>query len=227
MSRRRAVKTLALGGAAIAGAGLADRVLPVRDVLADQTTWTGERRALGLEGGGSLILGPRSAANLRSDAGATRIDLLAGDLFVTLDATRQRPLHVTLGDWSLEPTGGRLSLHRHGQTRSMVGLDAPVRAFAGGRRFTVEAAQTLAFEDGALSQRPIDRDTEVAWTRGHLILRAGHLAALVRALQPYFVGLIRISPSAAAIPVAGLFDLSNPRGTLSALAEGFPSPSGP
>ena len=222
MTRRGAVKALALGGAAAAGLGLADRVLPVRDVLADHTTWTGERRVLSLAGGGSLMLGPRSAANLRGDALSDRIELLAGDLFVTLDAARPRPVQVTVGDWGLEPTGGRLSLHRHGSSLAMVGLDAPVLASVGGRRFTVEAAQTLSFEDGALSQTRIDSEAEAAWTRGLLILRDGHLAGVVRALQPYCVGLIRISPAAAAVRVAGVFDLSDPRGTLVALAEGFP-----
>lgn len=222
MSRRRVVKALALGGAAITATGLADRVLPVREILADQATWTGERRVLTLADGVTLILGPRAAANLHSEAQADRVELLAGDLFVTLEAGRQRPVHITLGDWRLEPSAGRVSLHRHGPSLSMVGLDAPVRAAVGGRRFTVEAAEALSFEDGALSQRPIDRDVEAAWTRGLLILRDGHLAGVVRALQPYFVGLIRISPAAAAVRVAGVFDLSDPRGTLGTLADGFP-----
>ena len=222
MSRRRVVKTLALGGAATAAIGLADRVLPVRDLLADQGTWTGERRVLTLAEGVTLILGPRAAANLHSEAQADHVELLAGDLFVTVEADRRRPVHITLGDWLLEPSPGRVSLHQDGPSLSMVGLDAPVRAAVGGRRFTVEAAQALSFEDGALSQRRIDGDVEAAWTRGLLILRDGHLAGVVRALQPYFVGLIRISPAAASVRVAGVFDLSDPRGTLATLAEGFP-----
>ncbi|MCJ2134990.1 DUF4880 domain-containing protein [Methylobacterium sp. J-026] len=219
MSRRRFVKTVALGGAAVAGAGLADRVRPLGDLLADQTTWTGERRALDLAGGGSLILGPRSAVNLGGNAGTDRIDLLTGDLFVTLDAARRRPLHVTMGDWLLEPTAGRLSLHRNGPSLAMVGLDAPVRATVGGRRLSVEATETLTFEDGALRQGRADVEVEAAWTRGLLILRDGHLAGVVRALQPYFVGLIRVSPAAAAVRVAGVFDVSDPHGTLDALTE--------
>lgn len=222
MSRRRVMKTLAFGGAAATALGLADRVRPVHEALAEQATWTGERRALTLAGGGSLILGPRSAANLSSDAQTDRIELLAGDLFVALEADGRRSVHITLGDWRLEPTAGRVSLHRDGASRAMVALDAPVRATIGGRRFTIEAAQTLSFEDGALSQRRADGEVAAAWTRGLLILRDGYLAGVVRALQPYFVGLIRISPAAAAIRVAGVFDLNDPRGTLVSLAEGFP-----
>lgn len=103
----------------------------------------------------------------------------------------------------------------------MVGLDAPVRATVGGRRFTVEAAQTLSVEERALHQGRVDVEAEAAWTKGLLILRDGHPAGVVRALQPYFVGLIRISP-AAAVRGAGVFELSDPRGTLVTLADSFP-----
>lgn len=223
MSRRRFIKTAAAGAATTGALVLVNRVYPLRDFLADHFTWTGQRETIALNGGGSLTLAPKTAVNVRHGEDKDCIELLSGEVFVKSVEGRSRPLDLVMRDWVLRPTSGRVALHNRDEMFSATTLDQPLDVdIANDTTKRLEAGQTLALEDGALSQYPADVTSEAAWADGLLIAKDRPLADVVTSIRPYFVGVIRVSSAAARIRVGGVFRLGEPRKTLTALAETLP-----
>lgn len=221
--RRRVLRTAMLGAAAMTSFAVGDRLVPLRTLLADHKTWTGEHKEIELPRGSVVILGPRSAVNLRSGIDRDRIELLAGSLLLKPGGMSSHAVDLALGDWLLKPSTGRVSLHDDDTQFSAAPLDAAMTAVIPGRApFEVDARQGLALENGSLVRRAVDVARETSWSTGFLVIEDGRLAALVQSLRPYFVGVIRISPAAAAMRIAGVFKLREPRDTLLALSETLP-----
>ena len=222
-SRRQMLKGATLGVVVVAGAAISDRLLPLRSMLADYRTWTGEEQEVALPDGGSMILGPRAAVNFRSDGHKDQIELLAGDLFIRSGNASQRRIDISMSDWFLTLPSGRVSLHYNGSQVAAVALDTSMMAtIAGGAPFEVHARQKLTLEGGLAVRRTANIAREESWSRGLLVLEDDSLDSLIEHLRPYFVGLIRVTPAANKLRIAGVFKLREPRNTLVALSEAFP-----
>lgn len=223
VNRRHVLKAATCGIALVTSTAVADQWIPLQTLLADFSTWTGKQREIALPDGGRMTLGPRAAANLQSDRTRDQIELLAGDLFITSGTSRNRYINIAMNDWFLTLPTGRASFHNHGAHISAVALNSKMTAtIAGGAPIEIDARHSLLIENGTVVRRAANITREESWSSGLLVVDDDSLDNLIRYLRPYFVGLIRATPAANKLRIAGVFRLLDPRNTLLALSENFP-----
>ncbi len=101
----------------VGAAGMVDRVTPLRGMMADQHTATGERRTIELADGSRLTLNARSAVDIQFSAGQRRVQLREGQLQVDVAADPQRPFVVATAQGQVKALGTRFMV-RQGRTKA-------------------------------------------------------------------------------------------------------------
>ncbi|GAB6843655.1 transmembrane sensor [Methylorubrum rhodinum] len=228
MARRQRLQTrrglltgmCALVGAGAVGGSLLDRFVPLGSVLADHVTLTAQHRTVQLVDGSEAVLSPRTAVNLRYEAGLRGLELLGGEILVRV-ASRASPFHVTLGALTLRTQAGVFVLEDRNHLVSVTGVQGAgeLAGVGGGGPQMVAAGDLLEFGDRRLRRLAADRDAATAWLEKLLVAKDRPLAAIVDKLRPYFPGVIRVDPAVSALRVTGVFSLKDPHGSLDALAE--------
>lgn len=169
---------------------------------------------------GGIVLGPRSAVKIDVNAEREEVCLLSRELFLETTTPRRLPLTLTAGHWTIRPSQGRVTVRHRDPVLSAVALDGGREIeFSNLPSLWLNAQKSLSLAGGRLIEADADVAREVAWSKGLLVMKDGHFAGVVRSLELYFVEIIRVSPSAAAIQTGGVFKLSEPHATLFALAE--------
>ncbi|WP_043447254.1 FecR family protein [Halotalea alkalilenta] len=229
LERARKRRMLLKGGAALAMLGVAgDGWSPPswQRLWADQRTGRAPR-ALSLPDGSRLMLGPRSAIDLRFDDRRRQVRLLDGAVMVETAADpRARPFEVISQDGALRPLGTRFWVTRwddDSKTRLDVEEGAvEVSARFGGERRVIEAGQGARFDAfGALSLEALDPQA-IAWTEGRIEAQNRRLDDFLRELARYQPGHLGCDADAAELRLTGSFPVSDPERVLEAIARALP-----
>ena len=219
----------AMGGLAVAAA-LAFALLPdaLLTLRADHSSATGEVVIVDLEDGSSLQLAPESAVTLAFDSSLRRVELLRGDAFFDVSAEQDRPFQVRAGAVDTVVLGTRfaVSLNRSGtqiaveegsvrveHSHHQVGSSISSSRLSPGDVLKVGP-------DGDLTERSISPSLVAPWRNERLVAQDQPLNELVDVLDRYFAGTIIIADrKLARAPLTGIYNLSDPKAALLAMAQ--------
>jgi Fe2+-dicitrate sensor, membrane component len=207
----------------VGAAGMVDRVTPLRGMMADQHTATGERRTIELADGSRLTLNARSAVDIQFSDGQRRVQLREGQLQVDVAADPQRPFVVATAQGQVKALGTRFMV-RQGADESLASVQQHSVQLdtLNGLQRRIDAGQAVSFTASQIDPQTSTARSQADWLEGRVELHDEPLSALVEALRPYQTGVLRISPEAARVRVFGVFSLDNTPQTLSTLAQTLP-----
>lgn len=222
-SRRQLLRGLAGLGVLGGGLWLTASSTPVRDLLADLRTGTGERRHFTLEDGSRLSLNAGSSVDLAFDSRQRLILLRHGELVIQVAPDPQRPLIVRSAQGEVRALGTRFLVSQEDHATRVVVLEHRVRASLVGQaewRELGEGEAALLAADGIHPLR--EQAARADWLNGRLSVTDEPLEAVIDSLRPYLPGYVRVEPRARNLRVQGVFPLDEPRRTLAALGETLP-----
>ncbi|AJY31508.1 FecR domain-containing protein [Burkholderia thailandensis] len=229
-ARRAAVKALAVllfaGGAAWAGRAHS----PWRAWGADVRTAVGERRAITLADGTTVILNTDTAIDVRFDDTTRRVRLRRGEIMVTSghDAARAaaRPLVIATAHGDVRPVGTRFSVRERGDATRVDVFDGAVRIAplrATGVAPLVAAGRRADFTRDALAGPPRAIEGGAgAWADGILVASNLRLADLLAEVDRYRPGRVRCDATVANLRVSGTYPLDDTDRILDTLRETLP-----
>jgi len=204
-------------------AGIANRMMPLRELLADQRTATGERRTLILEDGSRLSLDARTAVDIQFDQHQRRVLLREGAVQVDVAHDPRRPFIVDSQDGTLRALGTRFMVRKDDAgSLASVQQHSVLLTNRSGRQQHIEEGQAYAFTERSIDLQTPSWRSRADWVEGRIDMRDEPLGQLIEALRPYRAGFLRISPQAARIRVYGVFPLDDSERTLRSLAETLP-----
>lgn len=130
-----------LGGSALGlvlalgvGLGVANRYVPVRYLLADAYSATGEQRELTLPDATHVRLNSRSAIDVRFDGERRQVVLLAGEILVETAHGDPRPFVVSSADGDMRALGTRFLVRREEPGTRLTVLQSAVAARGNAQR---------------------------------------------------------------------------------------------
>ncbi len=226
--RRRAMRLLGLG-ALLAGSGYALRGTDAwRGATADYHSGTGEIRALTLPDGTRLTLSIGTAIDLRFDANARLVVLLAGEILVATapdPAATPRPFRVRGRHGTVQALGTRFTVREDDENARVAVFEGAVEIRPAG---APDAAIRLDAGQGSRFSRyradpptPVSEDA-ASWSRGVLVADAWRLDDFLAELGRYRPGLLRCDPAVADLRVSGVFPLHDTDRALHNLERGLP-----
>ena len=207
----------------LGAASVVDRVTPLRGLMADQHTATGERKTIQLADGSRLTLNARSAVDIQFSAGQRRVQLRAGELQVDVAADPLRPFVVATAQGQVQALGTRFMV-RQGPDESLASVQQHSVQLdtLNGLQRRINAGQAVSFSASQIDPQTSTARSQADWLEGRVELHDEPLSTLVEALRPYQAGVLRISPEAARVRVFGVFSLDDTPQTLSTLAQTLP-----
>lgn len=220
--RRRQFFRGALAVAATAGGSalLVDRMRPVGQLLADYSTATGERRRVVLADGVEALLNARSAMDVSLQAGLPQLQLLAGELIVSVTAGARHGVEVLAGAGRLRADAGRFLVSRQHAAMQAVALSGTAQVFAGdGPGVRLAEGQGVLVSAEGIRHLPGQAASRASWQNGMLSVNDAPLEDVVQALQAYYRGIIRVAPALRQQRVFGVFPLDDPEQALQVLAQ--------
>lgn len=223
LSRRRALKQLAVLLAAGSGAwGLKDTPL-VQDWQADYHSRIGEQRRLVLADNTQVQLNTDSAINVAFTQDARRLELLRGELLITRDKRVDGTvLSVETAQGRLEAALVQFSVRQHaGLTQVSVyqGLLAVNPAWQTRAPITLNAGEQATFSgQSVIARRPVGL-APPAWAQGMLVSQGQPLAAFLDELSRYRRGHLACDPGVAQLRVSGTFPLADTEKIIFAVAD--------
>lgn len=230
-TRRRGMLrgALAFGGIGLGTALVAQRFVPLQDMLADLRTGTGERRRFTLADGSTLLLNARSAADVRFADGQRQVRLREGELIADVRPDAQAPFTLRCDHGSVQalPAGGNNAtrfLLRQQDARSLVATlqgGVALTPDAGSRR-GVAPGESVWFGPSGIEAARVAAADAAAWQAGHVAVYDQPLGEVIAALRPYRRGFLRISPEAAALRVYGSYPLDDTDRALATIGETLP-----
>ncbi|OLF52702.1 FecR domain-containing protein [Pseudomonas chlororaphis] len=224
-SRRKVLQRALLGAGVALGAGalVSQRGVPLAELTADLRTTTGQRQSLTLPDGSELRLNAQSAANIDFDRQRRVLQLLDGELLLSLASDPSRPFFIHTAQARIQVGGKRLLLRERDGQGQAVALDGPLDIVRrGGERLQLPGGHEVAYDAFRFGPVRPSRSSATAWVEGLLELRDTPLSEVVEALRPYRRGVLRLDPAIAGLRVSGLFRLDNPQQILDSLARTLP-----
>ncbi|AKA23048.1 FecR domain-containing protein [Pseudomonas chlororaphis] len=224
-SRRKVLQRALLGAGVMLGAGalLSQHGWPMAELTADLRTGTGQRQSLTLPDGSQLRLNARSAANIDFDPQRRVVQLLEGEMLLSLARDPARPFFLQTAQVRVQASGSRLLLRERDGQGQATALDGPLDiAGHGGERLQLPGGHEVTYDAFHFGPVRPSRSSATAWVDGLLELRDTPLSEVVEALRPYRRGVLRLDPAIAGLRVSGLFRLDNPQQILDSLARTLP-----
>lgn len=228
-SRRRALQggVAALLVSATAG-WLVSRQVPLRSLVADLRTGTGERRRERLADGSEITLDARSAADILYGDSHRLVWLRQGALIADVAASADRsgaprPFVVRSAEGMVEALGTRFMVRQeNGRTLVHVMAHSVRLTTLSGTQRILQEGDTAYVGNTDITPADASLMAPAAWGEGLVQVRDQPLGAVVDALRPYTAGLIRVSPEAARLRVFGVFPLDRPEQVLQDLVDTQP-----
>lgn len=215
--RRRALKALLLLGVGSA-CGLALQVQnPLPPLLADYRSPLGQRRQAKLEDGSELHLNTASAADVRFDREQRLVQLLEGELQLTV-SREQRPFRVLTGHGLVQLSEGRFNL------RQLPGMSR-VAVFSGSAishgQALLAGQQAETQGQGWQASRALDANAG-AWVDGMLVAAHMRLDDFLAELGRYRRGQLNCDPAVAGLLLSGSYPLADSERILDLLEVSLP-----
>lgn len=220
--RRRVLRgALALGGVAVTAALVTERLTPLGQLMADLHTGTGERREFTLGDGLAVLLDARSAVDVRYVSGSPQLLHRAGAIVVKYVGAGTLGVHTKDGLVHLET--GQLMSRVHTDRTEVVAIEGGSTVVTPGEiaSFLLKVGEGVSFNPHKLEPLRGNALERTSWQQGMLAVDNWPLADVVKALQAYFPGFIRVAPSIADLQVFGVFRLEVD-GLLDTLAQTMP-----
>ncbi|MGJ7489356.1 DUF4880 domain-containing protein [Variovorax sp. ZT4R33] len=223
VQRRRVIRgALAVAGVGATAGFLTDRITPIGELMADLHTSTAQRQSFTLADGTDVLLDARSAADVLRRSDGMQLRLRSGALIVKPAASRLSVLSVDTPHCHVLSEGARVHCRVHASATEVVALDGLVQVqLVNGRSVRLRADEGISALSEALEQLPGRAADRAAWRDGMLAVRDWSLGEVIEALRAYHAGFIRVSESAAALRVFGIFRLDL-EDALAALAYTLP-----
>ncbi|UHC19950.1 DUF4880 domain-containing protein (plasmid) [Methylobacterium currus] len=217
--RRSVVAGLAaMLGFGAAGAVVANRFVPLGDLLADHVTRTGEQGSIRLADGSEVVLAPRTALDVDVAQGRRGMRLVEGEVILRV-AEHADPFRLEAGPLRLAAEAGSYMVERRAGALVATGLLGTGRlAFGAASDAPIGRGERVALEQGRPQRQTVDVADATAWLDGVVVATDRPVAAIVHALRPYFAGVIRLDPAVAEIRATGVFPLRRPHEALEVLA---------
>ncbi|OZI34053.1 iron dicitrate transport regulator FecR [Bordetella genomosp. 10] len=220
-------RRLLTGGGALAagiiGLGVVNELYPLKNLMADAATATGERRQYLLSDGSQILLDARTRVEL-DFAGPTRnVRLLEGAVTASVARDPGRPFYIHTEQGSVRSLGTRYMVRQQIRRSLVVVHEHEVEIVTNRQaRATVAAGAGARFDDMQIDTPRAELMADAAWETGWIAVRNRPLADIVAALRPYRSGLLRVSMAAGGLLVTGQFPLDDSDATLDTLARTVP-----
>jgi transmembrane sensor len=224
-SRRRFMKNISLGIAAIATPTIAYRAIPWEVWTANMQTAYGETRTLQLTNGTNIALSSHTAIDMSADQ--QQITLYRGEIWIdtaTSAASAKQALRIITAQASIRPLGTRFSVSQS-KTHSRLAVFADrvaVQHRSGAQAVISAGQQVLLNEQGIQAATPVDEAQAAAWRQGLYIAHEERLDTLLATLAQWRSGIIQVEPAIAALPISGAFPLHNTDAALALIARTLP-----
>lgn len=177
------------------------------ELMADERTGAGERRAFSPIAGVDVEMNSRSSVSTTD--GGKGLSLIAGEVYVAV-AGAAMPFRVAAGDgtvtaqaasFNVRATDGELCITCVGGTLAVTHTSGPIRIGAG--------EEVRYADDGRVDRSPADREAALAWRRGLLIFRGTPLSTAISQINRYFPGrLVLTDGTKGSRPVSGVFHVN-------------------
>jgi transmembrane sensor len=222
--RRRPLAALTTAAAAACIAVLAGPALIIK-LQADYLTGTAELQTFVLPDGTTVHLGPKSALRIAYGDSQREIDLLQGEAFFEVKHDTRRPFIVTAANLKTTDIGTAFDISLGKDGTHVAVQDGRVQLDTTDRQPPLSAqlgagdwAQVSA--TGEIQRGTIQPDDVASWTRGQLIVKDKPAADVIAELRPYYNGIVLLREGTLARqPLTGVYNLSNPIGAFSAIAQ--------
>ncbi len=170
----------------------------VAELNADHRTGVGERRQIDVDAGISIDMNTRtSLASLNQADGARRLELINGEIAVTMAQTavpRERPLVVVAGAGRVSATRATFNLRSDQDGMSVACLDGTVELACGGKTLTLMARQRVDYAGNVIGRVATADDRIVAaWRRGLIVFENRPLTQVVAEINRYRRGYIMLA----------------------------------
>lgn len=225
---RRAL--LVAGGVGLGGAIVAATVGPrlLLEAQADVLTAKAEITQVTLEDGSLATLGPESALKLDFSTDARRIELLSGMAYFDVARDEARPFHVTSGLLTATALGTAFDIAADADVTTVsvdhgvVEVRAQDALFGDAERLEAGGWISLDSANQVIERGVRDAGQIAAWRENLLIVDRERIAAVVARIARWQPGaIVMADPGLAALPVSGVFDLSQPVRALEAVVHPY------
>lgn len=197
-------------------------------LFADHSTGVGEQRTIALPDGSSVALNADSALSVNFGGVERRLSLLEGEALFTVMPDPARPFVVEAGGGQTHALGTVFDIDIRPSDVVVTVVEGVVSVaadFSPSETVRVVADQRVRYNARVIPSvtEAIDASAETAWRRGRLIFNRQALGDVVSSLERYRTGSILVmSDELRALPVTGVFDLSDPEAILRTIEETLP-----
>ncbi|MFV3129027.1 FecR family protein [Niveispirillum sp. KHB5.9] len=195
--------------------------------MADERSAVGELRQVTLSDRSQLVLSSDTALDVALEAGARRIDLLAGEVMAEVAPDPAAPFTIVTPEMTAQALGTRYSVRREAGTTLVTVLESKVLACAralANQCVTLLPGQRARIGTAGITRLPdIDPALADAWTQGWLAVEDWPLSDLLAELNRWRARPVRYDPAAlAGLRVSGHYPLNDTDRALAALAASLP-----
>ncbi len=200
--------------------------IPLR-LTSDYRTSTGERQVVQLSDRSTVTLNARSAISAEFDAASRRVHLLKGEAFFQVAHDAETAFVVDSRHIMTRAVGTEFLVReeQHGIRVTVVeGIVELTPAQPGWTPIRLSVGQQVSVgANGPGPVREIDVASASAWLRGRLVVDDARLGDVLDELRRYYPGTIQIWDSSVNdIRVSGSYNLTDPAGVFTTLAETLP-----
>ncbi len=223
----RLAATLALALLLAGPAWLTLRSYPLDYLTADLRTATGERHTFTLRDGSRVMLASGSAVNVRFDGQHRTVELVQGDILVTVAKDPAHPFIVETTHGSMRALGTRFTVARADDATTLAMLESKVAAQAanGQAPKVVQAGEQVRITRDAVGGiEAIDaRTVDYAWQHGQMVVNDRPLTDVLAQLARHRSGRLQFDAAAlAGIRVNAVLPLDDTDKALQLLLDNFP-----
>lgn len=229
LAKARMTRRKLIGGGVLLLAGAAVKISGVTEprAFADYVTAVGEQRTIMLADGSSVMMNGYTALSVDFSQNFRNLTLHEGEATFTVakDATRPFIVEANGGKTRAIGTVFDIDMRPNDTAVTVVEGKVVVTTSAGMGEVGAAADQRVRYtrRSGPTPAETVDASAETAWRRGKLIFNNRPLGDVIAELQRHRAGTIVIANAALrAMPVTGIFDISDPETVLDMIEETLP-----
>lgn len=202
-------------------------------LMADMRTATGQRSEHALSDGTAMMMGSKSAVNIRFDRAARHVELVRGDILVDVAKDASRPFMVTTREGTMKALGTRFVVAREDGVTTLTMLESSVVVqtsdqLAQGSTVTrlVSAGEQIRITSSSTSPAAaVDiRDVSDAWQFGQIVALNQPLVEILDTLSRYRPGYIKYDrDELAGITMSVVLPMAEPDQALQLLVNSLPA----
>ncbi len=196
---------------------------PLRNITADISTATGQRRCFNLRDGSTLLLDARSGVDINFGSTVRCIRLLNGALSVKVALDTARPFLVLTEQGKIQTSKASFMVRQQAQRTLVAVHDSCIQIETlNGEKKNVISGKGVRFDSNKIGAPRSEIIAEASWENGSIDAHGRPLVDILESLKPYKIGPLRVSAAAGGLPVFGNYSLDDTDATLNALQHRMP-----